>query len=524
MSRCPKCHIQFRIASACIAAAALFLPVFTATAKDTNSSLPDYAMYKKGDELRYIDFSKDSSGQISTGLFDELTFDYSYFSEEDIIHKYTLSPDGELLFFPDTPDYPYFSLFCRDIDSPRNKAVKIDSNVHSYLINEDASAVIYQKDHALCRYDRKSGKRQTIADNAGYHYYISDDGNTILYSTNDGIFYYTLPDGRREKADINVYDMNCISGDLSTIYYISSDLHYSLYKKERGKEEVIINYSALWKVIKAYDSGELYYVTVDTVDFPLLSYVYDEKRESDAALTKPVAPARNSTDYATAYRAYRKACKEYSAKLKRDKIRAFLEKEKYVTYCFSHYALYYYDGKHSTLISNSFKDSSYAFAADKPVITYSEYNLLDNAGVDLSEIEDADHVIRTVSDSLCSIDRRIAFGASSVSLDREEGDGTDFCLSADGNTLYYLEETPKKDNCGNLYQMDISSPEKPGTPKLYDTDVVCGELYYVGRKNLLYFKNYEDGSGELYLNRKKMDDDVTCIIPADPFSAPFLYR
>lgn len=522
MSRCPKCHIQFRIASACIAAAALFLPVFTATAKDTDSSLPDYAMYKKEDELRYIDFSKDSSGQISTGLFDELTFDYSYFSEEDIIHEYTLSPDGELLFFPDTPDYPYFSLFCRDIDSPRDKAVKIDSNVHSYLINEDASAVIYRKNHALCRYDRKSGKRQTIADNVGY-YYISDDGNTILYSTDDGIFYYTLADGRREKANISFYDMNCISEDLSTMYYISFDGLYTLYKKERGKEEVRID-SAIWKVIKAYDSGEFYYVTVDTVEFPLLSYVYDDKRKSDAALKKPVAPARNSPDYATAYRAYRKACKEYSAKLKRDEIRAFLEEEKNVKRLYSHYELYYYDGKKSTLISNSFKDSSYAFAADKPVITYTEYNLLDNAGVDLSEIEDADHVIRTVSDSLCSIDRRIAFGASSVSLDREEGDGTDFCLSADGNTLYYLEETPKKDNCGNLYQMDISSPEKPATPKLYDTDVLCDELYYVGRKNLLYFKNYEDGSGELYLNRKKMDDDVTCIIPADPFSAPFLYR
>lgn len=516
--------MQFRIASTCIATAALFLPIFTAAAKDRNSSLPDYAMYKKGDELRYIDFSENSSGQISTGLFDELTFHCSYFSEEDITHKYTLSPDGKLLFFPDTLDYPSFSLFCRDIDSPGDKAVKIDSNIRDYLINEDASVVIYRKNDALCRYDLKSGKRQTIANNVWY-YYISDDGNTILYSTDDVIFYYTLPDGRREKADISFYDMNCISGDPSTIYYISSDLHYSLYKKERGKEKVEIEPASIWKVIKAYDSGELYYVTVDSVDFPLLNYVYDEKKESDAALTKPAAPARNSPDYDNAYRAYRKACKEYNAKLKRDEIRAFLEeKRKYVTYCYSHYALYYYDGKKSTLISNSFKDSSYAFAADRPVITYTEYNLLDNAGVDLSEIEDADHVIRTVSDSICSVDRRIAFGASTVPLNREEGEGTDFCLSADGNTLYYLEENSKKEDCGNLYRMDISSPEKPGTPKLYDTDVVCGELYYVGKENLLYFKNYEDGNGELYLNRQKMDEDVTAIIPVDPFSAPFLYR
>lgn len=505
-----------------IAAISLFLSVFTVNAKNTDNSLPDYAMYKKDQKLCYIDFSENNSRQVSTGLFDILDYDYSYFSEERVINKYTLSQDGRLLFFPDALDYPFFSLSCRNVNDPKAKAIKIDSDIRSYLVNEDASIITYEKNNTLFRYNRKGRKRQTIANNIGY-YYASPDGNTILYTSGNEVFYYTPSNGRREKVDIHFYDINCISKDLSTIYYISSDGHYSLNKKERGKENVKID-SEVWMVIKAYPSGKLYYVTVNSVDFPLLHYVYDDKKEFDAALTKPVAPSRNSPDYDTAYKAYKRASKEYLAKLKRDEIRKYLEEAKRIRWGFSHYALYYYDGEKSTLISNSFTDSSFAFAADEPIITYTEYSLLDDAGVNLSEIEDADKVVRTVCDSLCSVDRYVAFGASSVPLEWAEEEETDFCLSADGKTLYYLVKTPKNENHGDLYQMNISSLQKFGTPKLYDRNVFCDNLYSVGGNNLLYLKNYKNDKGELYFNREKMDDNVTCIIPVDPFSTPFLQR
>ncbi len=518
-----------------IAAVSLSLPAFVSYGKNKNNSFPNYAMYTKENdrELHYLYFPEGSSDQISSGLSDEIRYDSdpAEISRTRIARTYQLSQDGRLLFFPDSLDYSCFSLYYKDIDDPNEKAVKIDSGVSSYLINGDASVITYEKNDELCQYNRKTGKRKTIADNIWY-YYVSEDNNTILYRNARDIFYCSLSDGSLEKVDIHPYDMNCLSKDLSTIYYISYEgAGYTLCKKERGKEDVKIDFD-IWKIIRAYDSGELYYVTVDSVDFPLMSYVYDAKKEADAVLTKPVLPDRNMPDYDTAYRAYIRSSKEYRAKLKRDEIREYLEEAKRVTYSFSHYALYYYDGKKSTLISNSFTDfsSSYSFAADKPVITYTQHNMRDDAGVDLSEIEDADKIVSTVSDSICSVDRYIAFGASVIPLGHANGENTECCLSADGNTFYYLEETPKDNDYGNLYQMDISSPERLGAPKLYDEDVFCNNFYdsdslfYVGKDNLLYFKNYRENKGELYVNRRKMDDDVNRIIPEYSSYSSFLQR
>ena len=376
-----------------IAAASLLLPAFVSYGKNENNPSLNYTIYTKENdrELHCLYFPESNSDQIFSGFLDEIHYDSdpSEISNTRIANTYQLSRDGGLLFFPDALDYSYYSLYSKNIDDPNEKAVKIDSGVYSYLISRDASVITYRKDNKLCQYNRKTGKHKTIADNIGY-YYVSEDNNTILYSNNEGIFYCTLSDGSLEEVDIHPYDMNCLSNGLSTIYYISYDgAIYTLCKKERGKEDVKIDFD-IWKVIKAYDSGELYYVTVDSVDFPLMSYVYDEKKDADAALRKPVLPDRDAPDYDAAYRAYKRASREYRAKSKRDEIRKYLAEAKKIRYSFTHYALYYYDGKESTLISNSFTDSSssYSFAADKPVITYTQYNMRDDAGVDLSEIGD----------------------------------------------------------------------------------------------------------------------------------------
>lgn len=526
-----KYHTKSKILSALIGIAVLILlsPALTADGKNADIPPLSYAMYTKseGERLYCISFPGDTSGQISTVPLCDICSDSdpSEISSEWITDAIQLSKDGELLFFSDDINYFGFPLFYRDRNDPEEKAVKIDSGIDSYRVSDDSCVVTYRKeDGTLRRYNKKTGKRQTVADYVEY-FFVSDDGDTVLYTSKEGVFYYTASSGLREKVDIEAYDINCVSEDLSTIYYTSTDSYFHLYKKERGKEEVRIDYET-WKVIKAYDTGELYYVTVESVAFPLLRYISDEKKEADAALKKPLPPDRNASNYDTAYRAYQKACREYSAKLKRDEIRAYLEKTKHVIYTYTHYSLYYYDGEKSTLISDSFTDLdlSCAVAADEPVITYTQYNLRDDAGVDLSEIEDADHVTFTVSNSLSSVDRYVAFGASSVPLGQAESAGTNFCFSADGKKLYYLAETAEKENCGSLYQISLSSPKRPGTPKLYDTDVFCGDLCCVGDNNLLYFKNYREDRGELYCNGKKVDDEVNRIIPADSASTPFLQR
>lgn len=482
--------------------AAACILVFVLIGGGTGSS-SNYAMYVKDKEIYYTGFSKNDPWQVTSRFVDGGDFDNYELADASYIiaDACRLSEDGSLLFFPDKINYSDngYSLYYRKVNKPKEDAVKIDSDIISYSVSKDASAITYQKNDTLYQYDRKKEDKQKVASDI-QRYYVSDDGKSILYLNTEDVLYSTVKGGDREKIDSEISGLSHVSEDLSTLVYIKEG---TLYKKVGSEDKVKIS-SDVDHVITAYDSGEVYYVKSETTEVPLSNYVYDDKKEADAALTEPKSPNWSDPDYDAKYEAYQKESEEYHAKLERDYFRKYLDEEKVEQ---TVYTLCYYDGEQETIISDSFTDSSYTYAADTPVITYTAYDQSEDIRVKLSETEDIYNVYTLATEMLNSASERyVTVGGTTALLDREEAQN--FRLSADGETLFYLDEVPEDKDYGELYQVSVSSSGELGSPELYDSDVYTNTLYFIDAGKLLYFKDYKNDKGELYIDREKIDYDV----------------
>lgn len=478
--------------------------IFVFFGGSTGGASKNNAIYVKDKELYYTDFSNKDPWQITSRLVKEDSFDNYEFSSSTYIlgSACRLSRDGSVLFFPDKVSYSDdgYSLYCRNVNRPKEEAVKIDSDVVSYSVNDDASAVTYQKNDTLYQYDRKKEDKQKVASDI-LNYRVSSDGRTILYMNTENALYSTVKGGEREKLDSDLSSLDYVSEDLSTVFYTKED---SLYKKEAGKDKEKIS-SDVYGVIKVYDSGEAYYVKAETGEVPLIDYVYDDKKEADAAMQEPESPSWTDPDYDAKYEAYQKEYEEYIAKQNRDYVREYLAEEKMEQ---TTYTLCYYDGEEESTVSDTFTNISYACAAKEPVITYTAYdNQSGDVTVKMSEMEDPYSISGMVAEALNSTaERYVAVGTVSAGLDQVEA--RNFCLSADGEALYYLAEIPEDKNYGELYRVSVSSSGELGTPELYDSDVCTDNVYFISEDKLLYFKDYKEDKGELYINQEKIDYDV----------------
>lgn len=487
-----------------VIAVAALVCIFVFFGGSTGGTSKNYAMYVKDKELYYTDFSNKDPWQITSRLVKDDAYDnYELSSGAYILGSACrLSKDGSLLFFPDriSGSDSGYSLYCRKVNRPKEEAVKIDSDVVSYSVSDDASAVTYQKNDTLYQYDRKKEDKQKVASDI-LNYRVSADGRTILYMNTENTLYSTVKGGEREKLDSDLSSLDYVSEDLSTVFYTKEG---SLYQKEAGKDKEKIS-SDVYSVIKVYDSGEVYYVKAETGEIPLIDYVYDDKKEADAAMQEPESPSWTDPDYDAKYDAYQKELEEYYAKQNRDYAREYLAEEKIEQ---TAYTLCYYNGEEETVVSDNFTNISYVCAADKPVITYTAYDdQSEDITVKLSEMEDPYSISGMVAEALNSAaERYVAVGAVSAGLDQDEA--RNFCLSADGETLYYLAEIPEDKNYGELYRVSVSSSGELGTPELYDSDVCTDNVYFISEDKLLYFKDYKEDKGELYINQEKIDYDV----------------
>lgn len=481
---------------------ALLVLVFVLIGGSAGGSSKNYAVYVKDKELYYTGFSRNDPLQVTSRLADSSDIDnYDFASGSgELGSMCRLSQDGSLLFFPDRLSYSDdgYSLYWRNINKPKEEAVKIDSDVLTYSVSEDSSFITYRKNDILYQYDRKKEDKQKVASDINM-YHVSDDGKVILYMNTENILYRTEKGADREKIDSDVSSLSYVSDDLSTVLYIKDG---TLYRKEGDGEKEKIS-SDVNNVLASYESGEIYYIKADTAEVPLSDYVYDDKKESDDSLKEPEYPGWDASD--SEYAAYEKAYEEYNNKLQRDNFRQYLEEEKMEL---TTYTLCYYDGEEETVISDSFSYNSYSSAADKPIITYTAYDADDDIGVKLSELENVYDVSNMVTEALYSASEvYVAVGSSVTPLDRETA-GNRLYLSHDGSELYYFDEISENEEYGELYKVEISSSGELENTELYESDVYPGIVYFVGDDKLLYFKDYKENKGELYIDQEKVDYDV----------------
>lgn len=226
------------------------------------SSAPDYGLYIKDKEIFYTDFSKNGNLQMTSRFDNSGSLDNDDFAYSSSALGYTamLSEDGKYLFFPDRLDEDIddgMSLYYRNVEKPKKEAVKIDSDIVLYQVNEKATLVTYMKkdgsEYILYQYNMKKDDKQKIDSDVEY-FVASDNGKRVIYTNGENSVY--LWNGKdKEKLENEIDRLSYITEDLKTIYFVKEN---TLYKKTGTKEKVKL-VSDVDSVLKIYESGEVYF-------------------------------------------------------------------------------------------------------------------------------------------------------------------------------------------------------------------------------------------------------------------------
>ena len=505
---------------AVVAAVAVALPMFV------GKSASNYTFYLKDRELFYSDFSKQGAQQVTDRLDSDASVADSISATYKLGKFTTMSKDGKTLFFADKIDTSDdgANLYYRNTDHPKQEATKIDYNVVCYWVNDNATIVIYMKDNGdydLYQYDLKKMDKTKIDSGlqSRYSIRVSKGGEKLVYLKSDHDLY--LKDGNKdkEKLDSNVSSIENVSKDFSTVYYCKDD---SLFKKTVGGDRVKLT-SDVSTVLKFYDSGEAYYLKKSNESVALSDYVYDDMKDADAAMTPPVYPEypdwRDYDDedtYIEAYYTYPAALGDYQAasevyqeKERRDSLRLQLENRKTDR---SKYTLCYCGDSGETVLAEDYVPASIKAAAEGATVVFETYDRGPVSQVPLSKIssisEVQDWVDTALTDS-ASVTWYVAVKGNAVEITQDNVDR--IRISDVGDAVYFVDAAPDtKDTnsaqkAGDLYRITVDG-DQVQKAELYDRGVYDGS--FRGDNKFCYFKSVKQKSGELYINKVKVDDDV----------------
>ena len=520
------------------AVVAVLLIVFL-IAPDSEKNIEDYAVYFKDDEIFLTNLSKEEKAwQVTSSFFDVNERENLNFTSGSVIMTdYTcMNKDGRYIFFPDRVDRSQMGvdLYYRDIKKTETEAVKIDSNVYIYEVNDSATIVTYCKgeESSLYQYRMKDDSREKIGSGV-IRFKVSADGSKVLFWDSEDGLYLKKMDEEKEKIAGDVFSLEYVSDDLATVYYVKDE---TLYKKNEGEESIKIA-SDVYEVVKVYDTGEIYYMKGESAEVPLMNYVIDDMKDEDASITEPERPDYPSIparwsfygtvdEYDAEYEEivqererlrteYQEAVTVYQEKVFRDNLRKKLAEsmtESNISLCF-------FNGSEETVVTDGLVwdyDCGYGgdiyfedqIAIDVPVLVYEAYNFSNLKKLKLSEISSLNEINDLVESAReACIENRVAVRNVETTVEQEKK-AECFRVNGSGTDIYYIDNVPDDKVYGDLYHISISDGNI-GKPELYDNDVYEYFCYFVDSKQLEYFKNYEGPSaGDLYINGKMIDHDV----------------
>ena len=534
-----------------LAVVALIVILIVIIAGSGNALGDNFTIYAKDDGELYLNKFSGDPWQITERLSAPSNGDIAEAAYQ--IGQYiTVSKDGKTIFYPDrlSNSSNGMALFYREINS-EDDGVRIDTSVTRYSINDSATVVTYIKagDNNLYQYDVNSDEKSKIDSDVTF-FYVSDNGKKIVYYNDDNsIYFYNSNSDSREKIDSDAIVRYC-SDDLTTLYYTKDN---NLYKKVEGEDKVKIASDVL-TVYKVYDSGEIYYIKLsEDSSVSLINYVEDDMKDADALITEPKypdypdypvypsypsnRPYRFNFDsqekYENALEGYNKAVEKYEEevenynkeveklreeydravdkyyddydkywdKVSRDSLRESLEN---TTLDHSTNTLYYYDGTEEKELSSSY-DEIYGSSSDAAAVVFTAYKRDSLPSIKLSEVQSTYDVSERVNAALFSeIKYNVAVkdtinvleGRSLVKID------------SNGERLYYASYE-EESSAYNLYSAAISDGVVQ-TPELYDTDIISDRSWLLDFFNgkITYWKDYDNGKGDLYVEKERVDYDV----------------
>ncbi len=496
-----------------------------------NNARKNYAVYMKDHELMFYGIGKDKKFQLTDDLTDGMDDDTMANSGAALSYYTIMTDDNQRLFFLDeVNDDGEATLYYIDLYKDGAKPKEVDTVGLSYpfAVNKDGTKVVFYRDGDLYEHDLKD---RTKIDSEVSQWYASEDCKKVVYRDSDGNLYEKSFGKDKEKIDSSVSSVYYVSDDCKTVLYERED---NLYVKKSGKDKEKIA-SEIYGMVEAYSEKSVYYVLREEVTIVISDYIEDDLAASDATVTKPVYPTYSNpsewssytawpsySDFASydeyyeayqeVYSAYQAAITKYNedyevydAKNDRDYIRNNLSNYDYTQ---SHYTLYYFDGKDSTVVSEGFGYDSYMSASDKAVMLYEVSNTANPTKIKISEVSGSYDAYSKVREALSTSSTMcVAVGKTVTTLDIDEETAIRTVeIDPAGKSIYYITS---EDDVSKLYKITIADG-KPGKAEKVDEEVYTGYTEFVGDGKFVYFKDYDSSNskGDLYMDAKLIDSDV----------------
>lgn len=502
-----------------------------------NNARKNYAVYMKDHELVFYGIGKDTKKTLTDDLKGELDRDNvassgSYFAN----FTYMTKDNTRLFYISELEDDGTATLYYMDVyeDSKPKEVDKISSR--GYMVSEDGTRVIFERDGDLYEHNLKD--REKIASEVD-GWVASKDCKRVVYMNDDGDVYEKVSGKDKEKIDSEIEDMEWVSEDCKTVVYTKDG---NLYAKKSGKDKQKIA-SEIYNVLEAYSSTSIYYTVMSEVEVKISDYLDDDMKESDALMKEPVYPDYDDpsawstftewpeypyswefdtdeeyqaamANYNACRDAYNKAVAKYredydlyDKKEDRDYIRENIDDYNYTE---TRYALYYYDGKTATLLTDNYAKSRVT-ADDTAVMAFAEKTVGEATKVRISEVTSLYNLKSMVEEALeGSTGLCISVGKTVTRLEDTDGLSLEYMdVAPDGKSIYCMAALNYDERTAELHRLAISG-DKAGKFELYDEDVYYNNAQFVDGSKFIYFKEYdsEDAEGELYLDKKLVDSDV----------------
>lgn len=499
---------------------------------NANRTYP-FALYVKDNDLYFSNLKKGKQVEI---IDYEQGNSMAYYSGASA----ALNKSGSRLFYPEF-DSDGTTLYYRDLN--KKEAVKIDSGVTSYAINENGTAIVYMKEGNLYKSNLKD--KEKIASDIG-SFRVSKDLKKVLY-TKEGALYFKNGNKDAEKIVSDASLVSCDSEKLAWMFYTKEG---ALYFQKPGKDDKIKVSENYNDFLVAMKDGKAYFTKTTSSNAKLWDFVEDDMAESDAAMKEPVYPeypdypdypsrpwrsdfdtqeeyeiayAEYEAEYERLQKAYDEAREKYyedqdkyyedsakwNEKVNRDSLRETLKE---MDYNKSSYELYYFDGKTAKLVTGDLANSwDFDWVTnEKGAVAAGSVEIRQGGAVGKVKLSEVNYYWQ-VEDQLNSgsagaLVTKLVWQDKVFDLNVEKVDSIRF--SDDAKKIWVLADVNDEKNTGDLYEAKFSKSGM-GNAKKIDTDVSTSGFTYSEGVGICYMKEYKDGKGDLYVKGKKIDFDVT---------------
>ena len=382
---------------------------------------------------------------------------------DTLSYNTVLSSDGKRLFYLDKLSSDGYTLYYMNLKKSKSEPVKIESNLSGgYMVNEKGTIVTYLKNDNLYQHNLK--EKVKVATDV-HNYVTSVDGKSVAYirdyaNGEGGTLYVKKGNKEERKIASDVTSLTYASDDLSLLMYRKDDILYRVVKN--GDPEKIA--SDVLYVYKVYDSGACYYSTQDEHTITYWSVIKNDMGDDGQSYRKQLEDRTMDNPI---------------------------------------WSLVYFDGKESTVITEAMT-SSYSSAKDLEAIGYTALESGALPEIRLSDFLNGGQDIYGLLTGAMEDETKtyVTFGADALDLGMEDVRSLKIYSR---NTMFASSEYDAEDETYLIYKLTLNNGSVKNKELLADD--VCSSTFY-DDESYLYIKDVDDSCGDLYLNGKKVDEDV----------------